>query len=162
MHHRRSSIAFQHDITLAGLRSENRRVISMPMFSSNKFSKLYLTSFLPPSVTLNQLDMMTKEFHMVCTAIKRCVEHINENGGFAAIGWYKNGMINDHTMTEDTSKNTNNNQASPENQFTSGEVNYRVVQLLPTNKDFFDEDSNLATALRLKKFNVAILTTANL
>ena len=162
MHHRRSNIAFQHGITLDGLQSENCRVISMPMLSSNKFSKLYLTSFLPPSVTLNQLDMMTEEFHMICTAIERCVEYINQNGGFTAIGWYKNGMINDRTMTEDTRNNSNNNQANQENQVTSGEVNYCVVQLFPTNKDIFDEGSNLATALRLKKFNVAILTAANI
>ena len=71
-------------------------------------------------------------------------------------------MINDRTMTEDTRNNTNNNQANQENQVTWSEVNYCVMQLFPTNKAFFDEGSNLATALRLKKFNVAILTTANL
>ena len=41
-------------------------------------------------------------------------------------------------------------------------MNYRVVQLLPTNRDFFDEGTNLATALRLMKFNVATLTAANI
>ena len=57
MHHRRSNIAFQHDIEVS---FDNGNCISMDVFSSTQFSKLYLSENVPPSILLQQLQMTWK------------------------------------------------------------------------------------------------------
>ena len=50
IHFRRSNIAIQHDIILTNLSSPNKDTISMNLFSSIKFTKRYLSSYLSPSI----------------------------------------------------------------------------------------------------------------
>ena len=55
MHVRRSNITIQHDIILTNLASPNQDTISMTLFSSSKFTKLYLSSYLSPSICHRQV-----------------------------------------------------------------------------------------------------------
>lgn len=155
MHHRRSSIAFQHDIVIENLSSRPGREITMDLFSSNKFSKLYLSDHLSPSVQLPQLDLATEEFFELMNCIKKVIKYVNENGGFTVIGWYKRGTINDRTLVNPTTSNSNN--TNDQEQVDAGEVNYRIVELSPTNKNLLDESSEKGCFLASLKYDVTKL-----
>ena len=69
MHFRGSSIAIEHDIILTYLVSPNKNTFSMSLFSSNKFTKLYLSLYLSPSIVLGQLDITAPEYFITVQAI---------------------------------------------------------------------------------------------
>ena len=62
-------------------------------------------------------------FYDIQDSADEFVTFINENGGFAVVGWYKHGKIND------TSSNDNENVVDSEN------VWFHIVSLYPTNKE---------------------------
>jgi hypothetical protein len=161
MHHRRSSIAIQHDIVLSSLESRPDKSVIMNLFSSNKFTSLYLTEPFSPNVTLSQLDMASEEYFNVIKCIENVVDFINKNEGFTAIGWYKNGTINDRTLVSNHpttgASNGNQNGVDQQNQVNSSEVNYRIIELMPTNRDFLDRDTIAGRALHRLKYNVSFL-----
>ena len=76
---------------------------------------------------------------------------------FAVMGWYKIGTINDIVLVDPNSSggghafSGNNNQG---NQVAASDVNYRIVELLPTNQRLLDLNSALGSALYHRKFNV--------
>jgi len=156
MQYRRSSIAFQHDIVIQNLKSMPGREIKMDLFSSNKFTKLYLSDHISPSVTLHQLDLATEEFHKLMICIQDVVKFVNENGGFTVIGWYKRGTINDRTLVNSTA-GPSNFSANEQEQVDAGDVNYRIIELLPTNKKLFDASCLPGSALALLKYDVTRL-----
>ena len=94
----------------------------MNLFSSNKFTKLYLSLYLFPNIVLSQLDIAAPEYFNIVKAIQTVINYINRNGGFTAIGWYKHGTINDMTLVE------NNNNT--DNQVNTSEINYRTEKLI--------------------------------
>ena len=162
MHHRRSSIAIQHDIVLSSLESRPENPVTMNLFSSNKFTSLYLSEPFSPNVTLSQLDMASEEYFNVMECMENAVNFINNNEGFTAIGWYKNGTINDRTLvsnhaTNGTSNGVQNGGVDQQNQVNSSEVNYRIIELMPTNRDFLDKDTVAGRALNRLKYNVSFL-----
>ena len=71
MYFKRSSIAIQNDIILTDLASPNKETISMNSFSSTKFTKLYQSLYLPPSIILSQLDIKTQEYFNIVETIKK-------------------------------------------------------------------------------------------
>ena len=162
MHHRRSSIAIQHDVVLSSLESRPENPVTMNLFSSNKFTSLYLTEPFSPNVTLSQLDMASEEYFSVMECMENVVNFINNNEGFTAIGWYKNGTINDRTLvsnhpTTGGSNGIQNAGGDQQNQVNSSEVNYRIIELMPTNRDFLDKDTVAGRALNRLKYNVSFL-----
>ena len=58
--------------------------------------------------------------------VKNC--HINDNGGFTVIGWYKKGSINDISTEES------------DNQVESSEMGYHIVSITPTNKTILENE----------------------
>jgi hypothetical protein len=132
MHHRQLRIAIQHDIVLSSLESCPGKSVIMNLFSSNKFTSLYLTEPFSPNVTLSQLDMTSEEYFNVMECIENVVELINKNEGFTTIGWYKNGTINGRTLVSNhpTTGGSNGNQNAgndQQNQVNSSEVNHRII-----------------------------------
>ena len=105
---------------------------------------------------------MTDEFFDLLDAIENVISHINDNGGFTVVGWYRRGTINDRTLVESRSSNnttngrSNNNTSTNEDiQVVAGEMTYHVVELYPTNRSLMDKTSILGEELHEKKFDVA-------
>ena len=134
MHHRRSNIAFQHDIEVS---FDNGDSISMDAFSSTQFSKLYLSENLSPSILLQQLQMTTEMFDIEDT-MQDVIRFIhNQIGKFTVIGWYKRGVISDRSMlsesnTNNTASYANNNIVT--NQVDNGDLNFHITQIFPTDQ----------------------------
>ena len=134
MHHRRSNIAFQHDIEVS---FDNGDSISMDAFSSTQFSKLYLSENLSPSILLQQLQMTTEMFDIEDT-MQDVIRFIhNQIGKFTVIGWYKRGVISDRSMlaesnTNNTASYVNNNIVT--NQVDNGDLNFHITQIFPTDQ----------------------------
>ena len=148
MHHRRSSIALQFDIAIMN-DLDGEQVISMNSFSSNRFSKLFLTESISPSVLLQQLQF-TNEFFALEDKVIEMVNYINENGGFTVIGWYKRGVINDRSLVSGNSNGASSNQTNDNVMVDNGEVNFHVTNLIPDSA--LVEDSEAFQAL---KFDVS-------
>lgn len=129
-------------------------------FSSNKFSFLYLSGSFPSSLRAESLQM-TEEYWNMCSAIENIVEHVNQNGGWTVMGWYKKGMITDQSMiSEDNSnyrQNNRNGSNQEETQVESGVINYHICQLRPTNDGYFNDTNVLSQELMNRKFQIARL-----
>jgi hypothetical protein len=148
MHHRRSNLAFQHDLKITT--QDGNRFLKMNGFSSNKFSKLYLSNTLSPSVVLQHLQF-TDEFFSLEDCIQDVLNYIHDNGGFTIIGWYKRGEINDRSLVTDGTNQNNNYNNNDENvRVGSGTVSYHVTQILPTVCGLLNCD-----VLRSKKFDAS-------
>ena len=119
----------------------------MDDFSSSKFTSLYLTDVLSPNVGLQSVQILTEAYFNISTSIDACVEVINENGGFTVIGWYKKGMINDKTLL-------GHGTGSEDIQVQNSEINYHIVEILPTNTDLLRKDSHIGRMLEENKYDV--------
>ena len=117
-------------------------------FSSTKFSLLYMTSYIPPSVRISSMRMSSAEtvFWPLKLSAHECINIINANGGFTLIGWYKKGIINDKTLVK-TNSIQQNSQFSHNGNATDvqvdGEINYHIVELQPTNNNFYMPTSDI-------------------
>ena len=151
----RSNLAFIHNIRLVdGIGTD----ITVNNFSSTKFSLLYLSQRLSPSIKISALNM-TDEYFDLLDSIDEVVSYINSNGGFTVVGWYRRGIINDRTLV-DRNANANNGRNNNANtnddlQVGAGEVNYHVVDLYPTDRALLDKTTELGGQLHEKKFDVA-------
>ena len=154
---RRSSLVLVHSIKVVSTAT----VLSMKKFSSLRFSSLYLSNIIGPSVKVNSIA--GKDHHIdIRTAARSVIDLVNQNGGFTVTGWYKRGVINDRTMLDGTTnRNTNtaaNRGSTNENlQVDNGDVNYHITKIIPTNPDFADLTSALGQELLGKKFDVSSL-----
>eukprot|EP00957_Ditylum_brightwellii_P049067 3722836-Ditylum_brightwellii.AAC.1 len=124
-------------------------------FSSINFSKLYLDTYLPLSIKIRHLRMTNKYFELL-DHIDRVVQCVNDNGDWIVVGWYKHGVINDHTLignSNNTSGNNNNN--NNENVCVdNGEINYHVVEVLLTNHNLVISGTALYQRLSGLKYHV--------
>ena len=127
MHFRRSSIVNPHDIILTNVTSPSKETISINSFSSNKFTKLYLSLYLSPSINLSQLDITAPEYFNIMEPMQNMVGYINRNRGLTATQWYKHGTINDRTLEEKNNSATSYNNSNADNQANASEINHRVV-----------------------------------
>lgn len=119
-------------------------------FSSKQFIHLCTNGSIPIDVRSSQLQATNAAFEME-DAIIKTVEYINNNGGWTIIGWYKRGIINDQSMigmTED----------GEQQKVDSGTVHFHIVSLLPSNRDFLNNSSDLGKALDNIKFNVRTIS----
>ena len=161
MHHRRSSITIQHDIVLSSLESRLENPVTMNLFSSNKFTSLYLSEPLSANVPQTQHDMASEEYFNVMECMENAVNFINNNEGFTTLGWYKNGTINDKTLisnhaTNGTSNGVQNAGINQQNQVNPSEVNYRIIEPMPTNR-VFNKNTIAGRALNRLKYNISLL-----
>ena len=126
----------------------------MNLFSSNKFTKLYPSSYLSPSIVLSQMDFVAPECFNNVEAIQNMISYINRNGGFTATGWYNHGTINDGTLVENNNNNT-------DNQVNASEINYGIVKLIPTNQKILDPSHLLGIGSEQLKYDRSLLHNAN-
>ena len=117
-------------------------------FSSNKFSMFYLKHRLPSTITVNALTM-SEEYFNIEDAIRHVVDLVNNNGGWTVVGWYKCGVINDKSLLDLPPSN------SVSTEVTSGQINYHIVQLLPTNTDFMVQETDFFSELNVKKYDTS-------
>ena len=90
---RRSSLVLVHSIRVI----TGSLMLSMKNYSSLRFSSLYLSNIIGPSVKVNTLA--GKDHHIdIRTAARNTIEFVNTNGGFTVVVWYKRGVINNRTM----------------------------------------------------------------
>ena len=150
MNHRISNIAFDHSILVE---TQESGPIRMSNFSSSKFSMLYLSKVLPPSIAQSEISL-TDEFFEILDSIDNVIQLINDNDGFTVIGWYKRGVINDRSLVTKGNGTGNNGNTKEEVQVQSGDVNYHIVELHPSNRSFLDKTSGLGMRLETRKFNV--------
>ena len=81
-------------------------------------------------------------------SIDLCVDFVNENGGFTVVVWYTRGEINDKSLI---GLNTQND----EGQADAGKLNYHIVQILPTNRNFLMDGHEMKNQLNQLKFKVS-------
>lgn len=141
----RSNLAIVHTIVVA---MANGEVRTMNDFSSTKFSQIYLSNRIPADTRESSLQF-TDAFFTLESTVDQVIDFINENGGFTVFGWYKRGIINDTSLV---GMNTGNN--NEEIQVDSGNINFHIVQLVPTNRDFHDFTSVLGVRLQRMKFDI--------
>ena len=142
-----SSIVFQHSVFF----SVGNDRIYHSNFSSTKFSSFYLSRRLPGSTPVSALRA-TKDFWDIEDCISKVVDLVNTNGGWTVIGWYKRGVITDKSLLEVPLSNVVSTQVA------AGQINYHIVQMLPTNNNFFVRDTALFEQLQQEKYNVSNLT----
>ena len=151
----RSNLAFLHNIRLTG---DHDVDITVNNFSSTKFSLLYLSQRLPPSVKISALNM-TNEYFVLLDCITHVLDVINNNGGFTVIGWYRRGIINDRSLIEsNNASNGNQNNNAEDIQVGAGEVNYHVIDLYPTDTSYLDKTTLNGMSLNVLKFDVTNLS----
>jgi hypothetical protein len=124
-------------------------------YSSARFSLLFQTGVLSAEISKESVDM-TDLFDELDDSIQNGVQHINNNGGFTVIGWYKRGQIQDRTVVIQNSNDQNSRYGTTNNQNTqvdNSEIKFHPCVIRPTEKFFF-ENSTQATTLNENKFNV--------
>ena len=139
-----SNIAFEHSVFF----QIGNDFVQHNDFSSTKFSFWYLKKRLPSTVTVNALTM-TQEYFDIEDAITNVVNLINNNGGWTVTGWYKRGLITDKSLLEVPPSNVVSTEV------VSGQINYHIVQLLPSNEDFMDKGTDLFKELQTKKYDTS-------
>ena len=77
---------------------------------------------------------------------------VNRNGGWTVIGWYKRGVITDKSLLEVPLSNAVSTQVA------AGQINYHIVQMIPTNASFLVRGSELYKDLQREKYDVGNLT----
>ena len=92
---------------------------------------------------------MTQEYFDIEEAIADVIGFVNENGGWTVIGWYKRGVITDKSLLEVPPSNVVSTEVA------SGLINYHIVQLLPTKKEFVQKDQDLYLQLHQKKYDTS-------
>ena len=93
-----------------------------------------------------------KDFWDIEDCILNVLHLINSNGGWTVIGWYKRGAITDKSLLEVPLSNVVSTQVA------AGQINYHIVQMMPTNKSFLVHGTALYRDLQRKKYNVSNLT----
>eukprot|EP00957_Ditylum_brightwellii_P210762 15365360-Ditylum_brightwellii.AAC.1 len=87
-----------------------------------------------------------------CAGVVQCV---NDNGGWTVVGWYKHGMINNCTLIGNSNSTSGHNNNSNEDiHVDNGEINYHVVEVLPTNRNFLTSETSLYQRLSGLKYHV--------
>ena len=145
---------FQHDIKFS---VPNGDFVAMKSFSSNKFRNLYLSTNFSPNFLLVDLQY-SDEFLELRESIDSVVDFIHENSGFLIIGWYKCGLINNRSLVSNNGNISIRNRNYSKNiQVDKGELNYRVIEILPTDHAMLYPTSYLGMQLNAIKFYINML-----
>ena len=125
-------LVIQHTISVQTVQCGR---FQMDEYSSLKFSKLYLNTYIPVSCKLYMLQL-TKILMLMFTAMKQCVDLINNNGKLTVVGWYRRGFINNKSPINTRniccagikSGNKNFNSTKEDVQVESGEISYHICK----------------------------------
>ena len=123
LQNRNANISFCFDLTFRS-RTTQEELFSVTDFSSYQFMNRFLTSRLPSTVQLAQLQAH-RSIDTIVDSVNDMITAINQDGGFTIFGWYKRGEINDQGIT---------NEAESTN-VQSGSVSFHVVHIIPTDSD---------------------------
>ena len=96
---------------------------------------------------------MTDEYCVLLDHIDRVVQFVNDNGGWSVVGWYKCGVIYDRTLVSNnssTSGSTNNGNNGGV-RVDNGEINYHVIEILPSNREIMTDGPTLNRRLNQMK-----------
>ena len=132
-----SNIIFSHRIFFD---HENEKFFH-PDFSSMKFSQFYLNKRIPSTTTTTDLSMTTP-FIAILQCIKDVLELVNDNGGWTIVGWYKRGLIRDNQLIGGDSSSDDT---------IDGRLTFHFVEIVPTNIEFMEKDTDLYRDLQDKK-----------
>ena len=83
---------------------------------------------------------------------------MNENGVWTILGWYKQGVINDKTLTNNEGQDTRNNNVQT-NEVDNGELTFHIVHIRPTNHRFMEAESLLQNELFSRRFDTSTLSS---
>eukprot|EP00957_Ditylum_brightwellii_P084463 6422797-Ditylum_brightwellii.AAC.1 len=119
----------------------------MPSFSSMKFSLLYLSHMLPEMVKVGTFHASQAYFDFKSCTLKS-IKFINENGSFTVQGWLKRVIINNGSLLELESSGGELNHVN------FSEINYRFIQILPTNCDIITEGTKPFNSLNDLKYGI--------
>ena len=103
----------------------------MNEFLSRQFLSFCTIDKIPMDVRASQLQATNAAYDLQDSIIE-VTNYINEIGGWTVIGWCRKGIINDQSlvgMTED----------GEHAQVDSGNLNFHIVSLIPTNHSFLDK-----------------------
>ena len=120
-----TSLVIQHALSMTTANG----VMTMPNFSSLKFSKLYLNTEIPGSCKLYMLQL-TEASMNIFEAADDCINLINCHGGFTIVGWYKRGQITDKSMIATVASNSSINQGNFNNN-ANEDIHVGLVITLP-------------------------------
>ena len=143
-----TSLAIEHAVTVQTMTDG---VLYMGLFSSLKFQELYMKGSIPGSTKLHQLHI-SKTWFDILESIGKCIEFINDHGGFVTFGWYKRGVINDKSLIT-ADNNYHGNKNDEETQVDAGEISYHIVHMTPTNPDILDITTELGKELEEMKYD---------
>ena len=139
-----TNLALLHTVVVE---SRNNARFMMRSFSSNRFNlDTFQDKSFPQTVPVTSLEH-TEASDKLEDAIENCVQIINDNDGFTVVMWYSRGEINDKSLI-------GMNAANDEGQTDSGKINYHIIQILPTNREFLKRGNALSIALNESKFKV--------
>ena len=83
---------------------------------------------LPPNTMVSAVEQ-TEATMKLEISIDKCVEEINDDGGFEVVLWYSRGEINDTSLI-------GLNVQEAEGQVSSGKMTYHMVEIRPMNDDY--------------------------
>ena len=119
------------------------------------FSLLFQTGVFSAEISKEAVDM-TPLFDELDDSIQKGVEHINNNGGFTVVGWYKRGQIQDRTVIIQNTNDQNSRYGAvnnPNTQVDNSKIKFHPCVIRTTEKFFF-QNSAQTTTLNENKFNV--------
>ena len=118
-----------------------------------------------PKCKIYMLQLTDSSMNMI-TSLEECVQLIDDNGGFAWVGWYKRGVINDKILIAARNINGVNsrgvngnlkNNNNEEMQVDYGEIGYHIDNIIPNNRDYLDKNTHLGGKLCNIKVYVTII-----
>uniref|UniRef100_A0A7S1B427 Uncharacterized protein n=1 Tax=Corethron hystrix TaxID=216773 RepID=A0A7S1B427_9STRA len=138
-------------------------------FSLTKFSLCYLTGHIPSSIRQSVLSATGGDgsncLWDIEDAIERVRNYVNTHGGWTIIGWYKRGAIRDRSLVGESRGNAGNNRNTVTNSrdeiVGAGQLNFHIVELLPTDCLFFYRNTSQWRSLNLLKYDKSQLNTVH-
>ena len=164
MHNNISNLAIIHSIWFDTNENGVERRISHGSFSSTKFTLTYLSNRIPSSTRQSTLSVTGGDGNNALwdieDAVVRVKDYVNNNGGWTIIGWYKRGAIKDKSLVGESASEGNRNLGSNGNDEVvgSGQLNFHIVELLPTNRRFLDPNTCEGMHLHRLKYDVSNLS----
>ena len=113
-------------------------------FRSWRFTLILFRSYPPTSCSLQALDDSIENIRKSGEAI---VKHVNENGGWDVMAWYKRG-----TITDGSARSANANPAEVDQTVSAEKQELHIVYLYPTKTEIIRTN-----AFKAKQFNPATL-----
>ena len=100
-----------------------------------------------PSNTLASTLEQSESSDAIEDALEECVDLINEKDGFTVVYWYARVEINDQSLIGLNLRD--------DAHVNAGRLNFHIIQIIPTNRDFKSPEKLLGIRLNEMKFDVS-------